>query len=121
MEVFTRSTVFISLTLHSCNPMNMGSCGILSSLSMLEYYKNVLFISTSGFPVFLHFLVNLDVYVWNFLLFQHLQHEGLETFCFAFSVMPASNYSPCYRIQHRDHDRMIVQPANDTASMEAGP
>lgn len=108
MEVFIRSTVFISLTLRSYNPINVGSCGILSSLSMLECYKNVLFISTSGFPVSLHFVVNLGVYMWNFLLFQHLQHEGLETFCCAFSVMPASNYSPCYRIQQRDHDQMIV-------------
>lgn len=28
MEFFTRSTVFISLTLHGYDPMNMGLCGI---------------------------------------------------------------------------------------------
>lgn len=63
---------------------------------------------TSGFPVFLHFIANLGVYMQNFLLFQHLQCEGLETFLFAFFVTPVSNYRPCYRTQQRDHDPMIV-------------
>lgn len=60
------------------------------------------------FQYFCTFIANRDVYVWNFLLFQHLQCEGLGTFCFAFFVTPVSNYRPCYCTQQRDGDRMIM-------------
>jgi hypothetical protein len=88
--------------------MKVCSRGISLSLSMLQSYKNVLFISTSSFPIFLHFIANLGVYMWNFLLFQHSKCEGLETFCFAFFVRPVSNYRPHYHSQQKDRDHIIV-------------